>query len=195
MKTYLGKLFFKWRSYTPIPLLLATLVLARPTRWSLLGGMAVAFLGEFIRIWSVAYAGGATRTLEPGVGRLITGGPFSYVRNPLYVGNFLLSLGICLAAWPWMPWMALVFIAAFALQYGFIVAVEEDTIRQSLGEEYQRYYRAVPRWLPRLRPYSERYPERGDFRAGLRSDRRSIQTSCLVLLVIAIIFAFRLVKA
>lgn len=195
MKTCLGKLFFKWRSYTPIPLLMATLFLARPTLWSLLGGMAVAFLGELIRIWSVAYAGGATRTLEPGVGRLITGGPFSYVRNPLYVGNFLLSLGICLAAWPWMPWMALVFIAAFALQYGFIVAVEEDTIRQSLGEEYERYSRAVPRWLPRLRPYSERYPERGDFRAGLRSDRRSIQTSCLALLVIVIIFVFRLVKA
>jgi protein-S-isoprenylcysteine O-methyltransferase Ste14 len=194
MKTALGKLFFKWRSYTPIPLLLATLILARPTLWSILAGLSVAFLGEFIRIWSVAYAGGATRTLEPGVGRLITGGPFSYVRNPLYLGNFLLSFGICLAAWPWMPWMALVFIAAFALQYGFIVALEEDTIRQSLGDAYERYFRAVPRWLPAVKPYPERYPEKGDFRAGLRSDRRSIQTACLVLLVIVIIFAFRLIR-
>ena len=194
MKTILGNLFFKWRSYTPIPLLLATLILAKPTLWSITLGLLVALAGELTRIWAVAYAGGATRTLEPGVGKLITGGPFSYVRNPLYVGNFLLSLGICLAAWPWMPWMALIFIGAFAIQYGFIVAVEEDTIRHSLGETYAEYYKAVPRWLPRLTPYSKPYPEKGDFRAGFLSDRRSIQTTCIVLLVIIIkymIFLFR----
>ena len=194
MKTTLGNLFFKWRSYTPIPLLLATLILAKPTLWSITLGLLVALAGELTRIWAVAYAGGATRTLEPGVGSLITGGPFSYARNPLYVGNFLLSLGICLAAWPWMPWMALIFIGAFAIQYGFIVAVEEDTIRQSLGETYNEYYKAVPRWLPRLTPYSKPYPEKGDFRAGFRSDRRSIQTTCIVLLVIIIIYMVRLYK-
>lgn len=194
MKTKLGNLFFKWRSYTPIPLLAATLVLARPTLWSIVLGMAVAFAGELTRIWAVAYAGGATRTLEPGVGNLITGGPFSYVRNPLYVGNFLLSFGICLAAWPWMPWMAVIFIIAFAVQYGFIVAVEEDTIRQSLGAAYDEYCGSVPRWLPRFKPYPKRYPERGDFRAGLRSDRRSIQTSCMVLLVIIIIYMVRIFR-
>jgi len=194
MKTALGNLFFKWRSYTPIPLLLATLILSRPTLWSITVGILVALAGELTRIWAVAYAGGATRTLEPGVGNLITGGPFSYVRNPLYVGNFLLSLGICLAAWPWMPWMAFIFVFAFALQYGFIVAVEEDTIRQSLGETYDEYFRAVPRWLPRFTPYPKRYPEKGDFRAGFRSDRRSIQTSCMVLVVIIIVYMVRLFR-
>lgn len=192
MKTTLGNLFFKWRSYTPIPLLLATLILARPTLWSIILGLAVAITGELTRIWAVAYAGGATRTLEPGVGNLITGGPFSYVRNPLYVGNFLLSLGICLAAWPWMPWMALIFILAFALQYGFIVAVEEDTIRQRLGGVYEEYFMAVPRWFPRIAPYPKRYPDKGDFKAGFRSDRRSIQTSCIVMLVIIVIYMIRL---
>lgn len=203
MKTTLGNLFFKWRSYTPIPLLLATLILAKPTLWSITLGIMIALAGELTRIWSVAYAGGATRTLEPGVGKLITGGPFSYVRNPLYVGNLLLSLGICLAAWPakWsfvisdavsIPWLLPIFMIAFAIQYGFIVAVEEDTIRQSLGETYNEYYKAVPRWLPRLTPYSKRYPEKGDFGAGFRSDRRSIQTSCIVMLVIIVIFMVRL---
>ena len=203
MKTPLGNLFFKWRSYTPIPLLLATLVLAKPTLWSISLGLLVALAGELTRIWAVSYAGGATRTLEPGVGNLITGGPFSYVRNPLYVGNLLLSLGVCLAAWPskWslmiseavaIPWLLPVFIIAFALQYGFIVAVEEDTIRRSLGEVYDEYYKAVPRWLPRLTPYPKPYPERGDFKAGFRSDRRSIQTTCMVLLVIIIIYMVRL---
>ena len=199
LKTTMGNLFFKWRSYTPIPLLLAVLLLARPTLATIVIGMAVACAGELTRIWAVSYAGGATRTLEPGVGELITGGPFSFIRNPLYAGNFLLSLGICIAAWPsaWsygpgIPWMLPVFIVAFAIQYGFIVALEEQTIREKLGERYEAYYRAVPRWFPRLTPYRPRYPEQGDFKAGFRSDRRSIQTSCIVLLVILVIFMVRL---
>jgi protein-S-isoprenylcysteine O-methyltransferase Ste14 len=205
LKTTLGNLFFKWRSYTPIPLLLATLLLAQPTLGSITLGIMIALAGELTRIWAVAYAGGATRTLEPGVGNLITGGPFSYVRNPLYVGNLLLSLGVCLAAWPakWsfaisdavvIPWLLPIFVIAFAIQYGFIVAVEEDTIRRSLGEIYDEYYKAVPGWLPRLTPYSKRYPEKGNFKAGFRSDRRSIQTTSLVLLVIIIIYMIRLLK-
>jgi len=205
VKTTLGNLFFKWRSYTPIPLLLATLILAKPTLLTITLGLLVALTGELTRIWAVAYAGGATRTLEPGVGNLITGGPFSYVRNPLYVGNLLLSLGVCLAAWPskWsfvisdavaIPWLLPIFVIAFDIQYGFIVAVEEDTIRQSLGDTYNDYYKAVPRWLPHLTPYPKPYPEKGDFKAGFRSDRRSIQTTCMVLLVIIIIYMVRLFK-
>ncbi|MDI6738734.1 MAG: isoprenylcysteine carboxylmethyltransferase family protein [Candidatus Edwardsbacteria bacterium] len=205
MKKTLGNRFFKWRSYTPIPLLAAVLVLARPTWPSILVGLAVAFIGELTRIWAVSYAGGATRTLSPGVGRLITGGPFGYVRNPLYVGNFLLSLGLCVAAWPlrWalslpheiqIPWLLIVFLLTFALQYGFIVALEEDTLRTSLGQVFSDYCEAVPRWIPRLTPYADKFPAQGDFKAAVRSDRRSIQSLCLVLLVIVIIYIVQLFR-
>jgi protein-S-isoprenylcysteine O-methyltransferase Ste14 len=205
LKKTLGNLFFKWRSYTPIPLLLAALLLARPTWWSLLLGIAVTFLGEFVRIWAVSYAGGSTRTLSPDVGRLITGGPFGYVRNPLYVGNFLVSLGVCLAAWPikWplalsdsfaFPWLLIIFLPAFALQYGFIVALEEETLAAKLGTVFQEYCQKVPRWLPRLAPYKPSFPEKGDTRAAFRAERRSLQTLCVTLLVIVVIFMWRVVK-
>lgn len=202
--TTLGAFFFKWRSYTPIPLLIAMLVLARPTLPTIVIGLLIAGAGELTRIWAVSYAGGATRTLTPGVGRLITGGPFGHVRNPLYVGNFLLSLGLLVAAWPakWafaaggfeVPWLLPVFLAAFALQYGFIVALEESTLRASLGQVFADYCKAVPRWLPRLSPYGDRFPSEGDFRAAVRSDRRSIQSSCLVLLVLVVMYIVRLLR-
>ncbi|HTY07828.1 MAG TPA: isoprenylcysteine carboxylmethyltransferase family protein [Candidatus Edwardsbacteria bacterium] len=202
--TTLGNLFFKWRSYTPIPLLLAMLFLAQPTMASIVIGLVIAVLGELTRIWAVAYAGGATRTLSPGVGRLITGGPFGHVRNPLYVGNFTLSLGLLVAAWParWafavagfeLPWLFVVFLLAFALQYGFIVAVEERTLRQSLGTVFDDYCRTVHRWLPRWGAYPEPFPDRGDFKAAFRADRRSIQSTCLVLLVIVVMFIVRLLR-
>jgi protein-S-isoprenylcysteine O-methyltransferase Ste14 len=205
LKTTLGNLFFKWRSYTPIPLLVAMLFLARPTLLTIGIGMLIAAAGELTRIWAVSYAGGATRTLTPGVGRLITGGPFGHVRNPLYVGNFLLSLGLLVAAWPakWsyvllgsteIPWLLPVFLAAFTLQYGFIVALEEDTLRTSLGQVFADYCKTVPRWLPRPAPYADKFPAQGDFKAAVRSDRRSIQSSCLVLLVLVIMYMVRLMK-
>lgn len=205
LKTTLGNLFFKWRSYTPIPLLIAMLVLARPTLLTIVAGMLIAATGELTRIWAVSYAGGATRTLTPGVGRLITGGPFGHVRNPLYLGNFLLSLGLLVAAWPakWsfmvtgsfeIPWLLPVFLTAFATQYGFIVALEEDTLRASLGQVFADYCKTVPRWLPRLASYADKFPAQGDFKAAVRSDRRSIQSSCLVLLVIVIMYMVRIMK-
>ncbi|MBI4725733.1 isoprenylcysteine carboxylmethyltransferase family protein [candidate division TA06 bacterium] len=206
LKQNLGNLFFKWRSYTPIPLLLAALIFAKPTWWSLALGIAVTFLGEFIRIWAVSYAGGSTRTLSPDVGRLITGGPFGYVRNPLYVGNFLVSLGMCLAAWPskWslviqnyapIPWLLILFLPAFALQYGFIVALEEETLTAKLGQEFRTYCQNVPRWLPRLTPYGPSFPEQGNTRAAFRAERRSLQTLGITLLVIVVLFVWRTASA
>lgn len=176
----IGELFFRWRSYTPIPLLLAALILARPTWQSMALGYAVLIGGELLRISAVGFASGSTRTLEAGVGALITGGPYSYTRNPLYLGNFLISLGLCLACWAWMPWMVFVFVAAFSLQYGFIVHLEETTLAERLGGEYQEYLKQVPRWAVRFTPYRPRYPEKGDFMRGLKSERRTLQSIAIV---------------
>jgi protein-S-isoprenylcysteine O-methyltransferase Ste14 len=111
----LRTLFFNYRSYTPIPLLLAILIWANPSSASLAVGLVLTMIGESLRIWAVRHAGGATRTTgRPGAGaELITHGPFAYVRNPLYLGNFILSFGLCVMAWAWMPWMLLVFVALF----------------------------------------------------------------------------------
>jgi protein-S-isoprenylcysteine O-methyltransferase Ste14 len=182
----IAQAFFRWRSYTPIPLLLAALLLARPAWWTMALGYALLVCGELLRVSSVGFASGATRTLQPGVGQLITGGPYSYTRNPLYLGNFLISLGLCLAAWAWMPWMLFVFVAAFALQYGFIVRLEETTLAEKLGAEYSDYLRDVPRWAFRFTPYHPRHPERGNFLAGLRSERRTLQSIAVVTVLLII---------
>ena len=68
--------FFKYRSYTPIPLIIAALVLARTTPASFVAGLVIALIGESIRLWSVRYAGSATRTTgEVGADVLSPTGP------------------------------------------------------------------------------------------------------------------------
>ena len=169
-------IFFKYRSYTPIPLIIIALTLAKTTWRSFLGGMVFVLLGEGIRFWGVAYAGSATRTTKRASGnRLVTSGPFGHVRNPLYLGNFLLSFGLMIISWAWMPWMAFLFISLFAIQYGFIVHLEEDYLSQRFGKQYADYRRSVHRWIPRLNPYSGPESINPNYNKALRSERNTFQ--------------------
>lgn len=176
---------FAARSYTPIPLLVAVLIMAEPNLLTLATGGLVVVLGESIRLWAVGYAGSATRTRHVGAPSLITNGPYGRVRNPLYVGNFILSLGLCIMAWAWMPYMLGIFLAAFAVQYGLIVSLEEESLRSIFGEEYDAYVRAVPRFLPRFTGYVGGEPAPYDFAAALRSERRTFQSIAAVAVAIA----------
>jgi len=110
-------------------------------------------LGEAIRLWGVGYAGFITRTRNVGADLLVTAGPFARVRNPLYVGNFFISLGACVGLNALMPWSVLVYIVLYAIQYHFIVTLEEETLLGKFGEEYARYKSQVPRFIPSFRPY------------------------------------------
>lgn len=182
---------FNYRSYTPIPLLLAILLLAAPTPFSLIGGFALALLGEATRIWAVRHAGGATRTTS-GVGAgaaLITHGPFAYVRNPLYLGNFLLSLGLCVMSWAWMPWMLFLFIALFGWQYWSIISLEEEHLQQRFGAQYTEYLRNVPRFVPRLTPYRKHDAQPMALARALKIEKNTLFSFTAVSLAILIIWS------
>ncbi len=175
---------FEARSYTPIPLLLAVLILAEPSGFSFLLGGAMAAMGEGIRLWSVGYAGSATRTRHVGAPTLITRGPYARVRNPIYVGNFILSLGLCVMAWAWMPYMLIVFILAFGIQYAMIVSLEEEHLLDTFGEVYRQYLAAVPRFFPSFRSYAAADGPEFDLACACRSDRRTFQSMTAVILAI-----------
>jgi protein-S-isoprenylcysteine O-methyltransferase Ste14 len=182
----LRKFFFKYRSYTPIPLLLAILIWADPSPASLIGGFAVTFLGECLRIWAVSHAGGATRTTgEAGAGaELITHGPFAYVRNPLYLGNFGVALGFCLMAAAWMPWMLLVFLVLFGVQYHLIISLEEEFLRQHFGKIYEDYFSQVPRFIPRPRPFRQQNVPAMPLARALKTEKDTLLSTALISLAI-----------
>jgi protein-S-isoprenylcysteine O-methyltransferase Ste14 len=171
---------FNYRGYTPIPLVLMVLALASPSWWTFAAGMAVTIAGEAIRLWGVSVAGSATRTTD-GVGgdELITDGPFAFVRNPLYLGNFLLTVGLSIMAWAWMPWLLLLTIVLFGVQYSLIVSLEEEHLRTKFGATYEHYFKHVPRFLPRTTPYRYRTLVPRRLKAALRSERSTLASLCL----------------
>ena len=181
------RMIFKYRSYTPIPFLLVMIWFAQPTVLSLVIGFAVVFAGELIRFWGVSIVGAETRTTGTVGGTfLITNGPFSYVRNPLYVGNMMLYVGVGIMSMALFPWMLLVAIAWFYLQYYLIVTREEEYLAATFGGEFDAYRRNVRRFVPRLTPYRSVRPaaKTVDPSEGLSSERRTLQAIGLVLALV-----------
>lgn len=179
------KFFFDNRSYTPIPLIIAVLILAHPTWHTFLTGIAISVVGELIRVWAVAHAGSATRTTSGAGGEeLVMTGPYAFIRNPLYLGNFFMASGLCIAAWAWMPWMLLLLIVLFVIQYALIINLEEEYLRNNFGDIYRTYVQNVPRILPKLMPYNsgqERFPS---LQKALHSERSTLTSFISVSLLI-----------
>jgi protein-S-isoprenylcysteine O-methyltransferase Ste14 len=122
------------------------IILARPRIESLAAGMALAVLGEGLRIW----ASGHIEKTE----RLATGGPYAHTRNPLYVGSALLALGVAVASAS--PYVVLAVAAYFAALYPAVICEESAFLARRFPEEYAAWARAVPVFLPRLRPAGPR---------------------------------------
>lgn len=181
----IGNLFFKIRSFTPIPFIFAMLYFAKPTWQMTTFGIFVLTLGECLRIWAVGYAGATTRARTLGAARaLVTTGPYGYVRNPLYLGNFLISFGVCLVANVY--WLLPVLVVGYMLQYLPIVTVEEGYLLEACGAVYQAYQAKVPRFLPRLQPYP--HPSAHDF-SWVRAIKSEKRTLTAIVSVLGLIFA------
>jgi protein-S-isoprenylcysteine O-methyltransferase Ste14 len=83
---------------------------------------------------------------------VVRGGPYRVTRNPMYVANvaIIVGLGAVFRSWPVLAW-ALVALLAFHL---FVLTYEEPTLRRRFGEDYDDYRRAVGRWIPHRRGHA-----------------------------------------
>jgi len=91
---------------------------------------------------------------------LVDGGMFAHSRNPLYVGNLFIILGLAIVHNGWA--MYLVALPVFLFFYTAIVLAEEEYLHGRFGEAYTEYRRRVPRWLPSRRGLGQTISS-GDF--------------------------------
>lgn len=168
------------------------ILLMKPNLYSILSGFPLIFIGEFIRIWAVSYAGSETRTTD-GVGgsNLVTQGPFAYVRNPLYLGNILIYLGIGIMSFALYPYLQIFAFLFFTFQYYCIILNEEEYLKNAFGEKFSIYVKSVNRFVP----FKNNIPQNIksnlvlDIKSGFNSEKRSIQ-SILISTIIIIIYYF-----
>ncbi|HZA71462.1 MAG TPA: isoprenylcysteine carboxylmethyltransferase family protein [Propionibacteriaceae bacterium] len=83
--------------------------------------------------------------------RLVVGGLYRHVRNPMYLAVVAAIAGQALLLWQpvLIPYAAVVALAFVA----FVLGYEQPTLQRQFGSQYEAYRRAVPAWWPRLRPW------------------------------------------
>ena len=153
----IGAVLFRHRGWLPLLFLGIPLVMpgtTSPFRWEV--GLALIIIGEAIRLAGVAAAGTVTRRRSRNVQRLVTYGIFSWSRNPLYNGNFLIWMGFVTISG--VLWFLPIAVLLFALEYELIVRYEEGVLESTFGREYLDYKNETPRWIPR--------PPRGEQAVG-----------------------------
>jgi len=137
----------------------------KPSAFSVASGLPLAFAGEAIRMWAVGYSGVTTRSDSVTAPALVTAGPYAYVRNPLYVGNFVTAAGFALAftgknSAPARSALVLGSLAAMVAVYSVIVPHEEAFLRGKFGDAFDDYTSRVPRVIPALEPAE---PQHGSY--------------------------------
>jgi protein-S-isoprenylcysteine O-methyltransferase Ste14 len=136
---------------------LALAFLGKPSAFSIAVGLPLAFAGEAIRAWAVGYSGVTTRGDAVTAPALVTAGPYAYVRNPLYIGNFITALGFAIAftgadKGPKRTALVAGALGTMLAVYSIVVPHEERFLRSTFGAAFDEYVAAVPRVLPRSAP-------------------------------------------
>jgi len=112
-------------------------------------GVLPIVLGTSIYIWCAwdfTFAGHGTPAPIDPPKQLVVRGLYNYIRNPMYVGVFLVILGEALL---FQSGALLVYaLGAMLLANLFIIFYEEPTLQRKFGESYERYRESVPRWIP-----------------------------------------------
>jgi protein-S-isoprenylcysteine O-methyltransferase Ste14 len=110
---------------------------------------AIAALAALLRIWGTAWLGaGVVNNRDMKAGMVIAGGPYCYVRNPLYLGTGLMVVALSSVMPVTGAAFSVVLVSFFLLR---LIFGEEAFLAGQLGEPFQQYLRSVPRVFPRLR--------------------------------------------
>ncbi|MFM8312784.1 MAG: methyltransferase family protein [Deltaproteobacteria bacterium] len=172
LSAQIGRTWFRWRSFSPIPLFLMLFLLPAELTWSptqyvllILG----VLLAESLRVWAVGHAGSTTRTRGDTVQQLVHAGPYRFVRNPLYIANIAMYT-LCGLIFGFGLLSLFIFVYS-SVEYYFIVSFEEQILSKTFGQSYLQYIEKVPRWIPSFRPSVESSGHAFNFLAALKSEK------------------------
>ena len=110
-------------------------------------GLIFVAIGSMGRMWSSIYIAGYKDS------KLITYGPYSIVRHPLYLFSFIGLLGVGMTTETFT--FPIIFLIFFALGYPTVMRAEENKLRKIFGKEYDEYANSVPAFIPNFSTFKE----------------------------------------
>jgi len=116
----------------------------------------------FGRLWALSYISGH-KTID-----LITQGPYSIMRNPLYFFSLCGALGICILSRSLL--VSATVLLAFAVYYPLVIRAEERNLKSFFGDDFSTYRLKVPAFIPRF----SLFQEPGEYLVNARLFRRAV---------------------
>jgi protein-S-isoprenylcysteine O-methyltransferase Ste14 len=131
-------------------------------------GALVAGLGALLRVWGTAYLGpGTVQSFNMKAQGVMADGPYRLVRNPLYLGLWLMAAAMTLLMPPTGALVTMALLTVFLMR---LILGEEAYLQSRLGAPYRAYLGSVPRLVPRLRTSIVRGNSRPDWVRGVLAE-------------------------
>ncbi len=144
-------------------------------------GISIVLLGVGARAWSTKHVGRRLLGMKKKGKMLIRTGPYSIVRNPLYIGNISIAAGLSILSE--LIWLVPFLILYFFMLNHFVVLYEEKKLLSRWGDEYQTYLNEVPRWMPRVKKW---HGVKADSFTWIRAVKAEVPSLSVILFVVAI---------
>lgn len=190
----LGNFFFRTRNYLfPVFYIILFLPFPRISENYMpifLIGLGVALIGQMVRMLTIGMVyivrGGKNRRIY--AEGLVTDGLFSHCRNPMYVGNILLVIGMSILSNSMFA--VFIMIPLFIFIYEAIVRAEESFLRNKFGSGFNDYCDRVNRWMPKWNGIGKTFAE-NDFNLK-KVAYKEYNTSFIWMLGATLLFAYNL---
>lgn len=153
-----------------------------------MAGFILMLFGIAFRIYSAGYLSGNHTTTIINADYICTSGPFAYIRNPLYLGNFIIGLSLGLAFNEWYGYV--LFILHYTTVYSILIPYEEKFLADKFGVMFKEYSAHTRRFIPRLKPFIDGPTVKPNFKLGILSEKYYF----LILLILFAILYFLFVK-
>ncbi|MBN1384324.1 MAG: isoprenylcysteine carboxylmethyltransferase family protein [Elusimicrobia bacterium] len=173
MNNEFSKFIFATRRYYRI----SALVIAAGLKFYLDGVTSLSFfvtgiifviIGQSLRTYSAGHLLGRHTVTKIEADFLCTSGPYAYIRNPLYLGNLIVSMGVTIALNEWYIYMILVI--KYIFLYTVIIPYEERFLQSKFGDAYSEYKSSTGSFIPKLKGYKGADQKKPDYKAGFLSE-------------------------
>lgn len=151
-------------------------------------GLTIIAVVQAFRMYAASFLWGRQAVGRVQADFLCTSGPYAHVRNPLYVGNFLIGIGLCIAINEWYAYV--LFAVSYVFVYSIVIPYEERFLQEKFGDVYIEYKTHTGMLLPRLKGYEGSSKVTPDYKAGIFGE---IHVP-IILTIISVVIYFLFVK-
>ena len=163
---------FFFRGTTTLPLLII--------------GLFILAVVQVFRMFSASYLWGRQAVTQIEADFLCTSGPYAHFRNPLYLGNFLIGIGLCIAINEWYAYA--LFIISYAIVYSIVIPYEERFLEEKFRDVYTEYKAHTGRLLPKLKGYKGDMNVIPNYKAGILGEIHVPIILAIFLVIIYLLF-------